>query len=276
MASLAPSTAGSAPITTTTTTVARRKAITRAAEIPPLYGILPLVLVLALWQLLGPEQSVYAPRPSQWAAAVAELWRHGELQAAAMETLVTFVIAFATASVLGTAIGILIGRSRLFDRMLGPVLEFFRVMPAAAIVPLAVLIAGYTEEMKVGVVVFSAIWPILLQVRTGARTIDPILMETGRALHLSFGARLFKMLIPAMYPSILQGMRLAVSPILIIVLLVEILTRINGLGGVIEHAQQNYDTAAVYGLLVVTGALALAVNTLVTLAEGALLRHRPH
>ncbi len=262
--------------TTATTRSARKPRVKLAVEIPPVYGILPLVVALALWEMFGAQQSVYAPKPSTWVAALVQMWNTGELQTAAQETLVTFLIAFVVASVLGTAIGVVIGRSRFFDRMLGPVLEFFRVMPAAAIVPLAVLIAGYTEEMKVGVVVFSAIWPILLQVRTGARTIDPILMETGHALHLSWRARVFKMMVPALYPSILQGMRLAVSPILIIVLLVEILTRINGLGSAIEESQQNYESAAVYGLLVVTGILALTVNTLVTLIESVLLRHHPH
>jgi ABC-type nitrate/sulfonate/bicarbonate transport system permease component len=203
------------------------------------------------------------------------MWSSGELQQGIMDSLSTFVIAFAVATVLGTLVGALIGRSRSIDRLFGPILEFFRVMPAAAIVPLAVLAAGYTQDMKVAVVVFSAVWPILLQVRTGTRTLDPILGETGRALHLSWLARVFQMTLPALLPSILQGMRLAVSPILIIVLLVEILTRINGLGGMVEEAQQNYDSAAVYGLLVIIGLFALLVNTVVTVLEQWLLRNRP-
>ena len=246
-----------------------------SSQVPPAYGLLPLAIVLIGWQAFGPEQSLYAPRPSTWAVEVANLWNAGDLQVALAESVSTFLIAFVVASLLGTVFGIVVGRWRLADRMLGPTLEFFRVMPAAAIVPLAVLIAGYTQDMKVGVVVFSAIWPILLQVRTGMRTIDPILGETGRALHLSAPARVMKMTLPALLPSILQGMRLAVSPVLIIVLLVEILTRINGLGSLIEHSQQQYKSAAVYGLLVITGLLALSVNTLMSFAGSWLLRHRP-
>jgi ABC-type nitrate/sulfonate/bicarbonate transport system permease component len=245
------------------------------ATVPPIWGLLPLAIGLALWQIFGTDHSVYAPRPSAWWTEISKLWGDGTLQKALANTAATFLIAFVIASVLGTVLGIVVGHSRFVDRMLGPVLEFFRATPPAAIVPLAVLIAGYTQSMKVGVVVFSAIWPVLLQVRTGTRSLDPLLADVGRVLRLSPVARVVKMTLPALLPSILQGMRIAVSPILIIVLLVEILTRINGLGGEIEQAQQSYDSAAVYGLLVITGVLALLINILVGLVEQLLLRHRP-
>jgi len=248
---------------------------TRASAVPPVSGLLPLVVVLGLWQLFGADDSVYAPKPSRWLDQVRGLWTGGEFQQALLDTLATFALAFVLAGVLGTVIGTVIGRSRRTDRVLGPVLEFFRVMPAAAIVPLAVLIAGYTENMKVGVVVFSAIWPVLLRVRAGARGLDPLLDDVARSLHLSRPDRWRKVLLPALLPAILHGLRLATSPVLIIVLLVEIVTRINGLGGLIEESQQNFDSAAVYGLLVATGLVALGMNLLVAVVEGRLLRHRP-
>ena len=245
-------------------------------SIPPLRGLLPLFAIVAIWQLLGPEKSVYAPRPLSWVEQLVRLWSDGTLPKALIDSISTFAIAVVISTILGSLLGALVGRYRIFDRMLGPLFEFFRVLPPAAIVPLAVLIAGYSQDMKVGVVVLSAIWPILLQVRAAARGLDPILFDVARVMRLNRRQTFSRVLLPSLTPAILQGLRLATPIILIIVLLVEIVTRINGLGGQIQQATENYQSAAVYGLLVVTGLLVLAVNLIVGAIESWLLRYRPH
>ena len=245
------------------------------SSIPPLRGLLPLTLALLLWQIFGPEQSVYAPRPSEWVHEIVTLAVDGTLVEILGDTIATFGISVVIATIAGTLLGALVGQNRLFDRMLGPIFEFFRVLPPAAIVPLAVMIAGYTENMKVGVVVLSAIWPILLQVRAAARALDPIRFDVAHVLHLKKREVFAKVLLPSLTPAVLQGLRLATPIILIIVLLVEIVARVNGLGGQIQQAQENYQSAAVYGLLVVTGLLVLIVNVVVGAVEAWLLRYRP-
>jgi ABC-type nitrate/sulfonate/bicarbonate transport system permease component len=254
----------------------RRATTGRRASVPPIWGLAPLVLALVLWQLLGPEQSVYAPKPSRWIERITAMWTSGELQQALIESLTTFLLGLLISTVLGIGIGALVGRSRIIDRALGPLFEFFRVMPPAAMVPIAVLIAGYSENMKVAIVVISAIWPILLQVRSAAKGIDPLVFDVAAVLRLSRWDRTRKLLLPSLVPAILQGVRVATPTILIIVLLVEIVTRINGVGGLMNESQANFDSAGVYGLLILTGILALLVNLTVSLIEKWLLRYRPH
>lgn len=251
----------------------RRKA--RRRSIPPLRGLWVLVAGLVIWQFSVSIESPYAPPPSKWWRQVSLLWSSGKLGQSILSTVETFVISLVVATVLGIAIGMLIGRLRPADRALGPFLEYCRVMPPAAVVPLIVLFAGYTEKMKVIVVVFAAIWPVLLQVRAGTRALDPVLLDTGRALHLGRIGTARKILIPSLIPSILLGVRVATPTVLIIVILVEMLTRVTGLGGLIEESQNNYNAAAVFGLLSLTCLLALLINSLVTAAEGYLLRYRP-
>lgn len=244
--------------------------------VPPMRGLLLLGAALAIWQLTISEQSPYAPPPSQWWSQVSQMWSAGILGKAILATTQTFAISLIVAIGLGVALGTIVGRSRLIDRALGPFLEYCRVMPAAAIVPLVVLFAGYTERMKVIVVVFTAIWPILLQVRAGARSLDPILLDTGKALHLGRLGTARKVLLPSLVPSILLGIRVATPTVLIVVLLVEIVTRVSGLGGLIEESQQNFNSAGVFGLLALIALLALLVNSAVTALEAYLLRYRPH
>lgn len=254
---------------------ARRKRGQRTAWFPPLRGLLPLVIGLVLWQLLQRGPSPYFPRPSLWYQAVRRLLDAGQLLPALGQTTRSFAVALLLAILIGSLLGILIGRVRAVDRALGPFLEFCRVLPPAAIVPLFVLIAGYTDAMKVEVTVFGAVWPILLQARRAARGISPALLDTARSMGLSRWGTIRKIIVPAVTPAIFIGIRIAAPIVLILVLLVEILTRVSGLGALISAGQVSYQSAQVYGLVAITGFMGLVLNAIVESLERRVLRYRP-
>jgi ABC-type nitrate/sulfonate/bicarbonate transport system permease component len=235
----------------------------------PIRGLLPLVLALGLWQVMAPAGSPYFPRPSEWVVALEPVVQDGTLLAGIGWTFLTFVLGLALATVVGAAIGAIVGANRTADRALGPTLESLRVLPAAALVPLATLILGYSMQMKLLVVVLPATWPILLSVRSARRSMSTVLADVSRTLGLGRWERVRKILVPALTPSILLGIRVAAPLALIITLLVEIVTRINGLGGLLGYAQASFLSAQVYGLLVIAGALGFLVNWLVTRLEHA-------
>ena len=247
----------------------------RRTSFPPLRGLLPLGVLLVLWQVNGSEQSPYFPPPSTWLRGLYRLWDNGSLGPAARETLWTFAVALVVATAAGAAVGLLVGASRKADRALGPALEFGRAMPPSAMVPIAALLIGYGGTMKVAVVAFAAIWPVLLNARAGVRSLDSVLLDTARCLQLRWFARTRKCVLPALTPAILLGVRVAAPVSLVITLLVEILTRVGGLGGLIALSQRNYQAAQVYGLILVAGLFSFLVNGLVASLEAYLFRHRP-
>jgi NitT/TauT family transport system permease protein len=142
-------------------------------------------------------------------------------------------------------------------------------------VPIFVLLIGYDQKMKVTVVVFTAIWPIMLNTMSAVRNINPLLLDTAASLHLSGFDRARKVLFPSLLPAILLGVRVAAPVTLIITLLVEILTAVNGVGALIATAQRNFQSAAVFGLVIVAGLFGLLVNAIVALIEGYVFRYRP-
>lgn len=230
-------------------------------------GLLPLALALVLCEILAPERSPYIAAPSRSATSLAELWSSGALLPAAAATLGAFAAALAMSTVLGAALGLAVGSSRMGDHALGPTLEFARALPPAAIVPIAALLIGYNGTMKVAVVTFAGIWPILLNTRAAVRGLDPVLLDTARTLHLGAVDRLRKVIFPALIPAIYVGVRVAAPLTLVVTLLVEILTRVEGVGALIAVAQRNYDAAEVWGLIFVSGLFSLLVNGLVTALE---------
>ena len=238
----------------------------------PVRGLLPLVVLLVSWQLAGDPASPYFPPPSTWVDGVRPLVAADKLAPAIGQTSLTFLVGLAIATVLGAVIGTLVGASRPVDRALSPSLEFLRALPAASLVPVAALVLGYTAQMKLVVVVLPAMWPILLTCRSARRSLSPVLLDTPRTLGLSTWDRLTKVLAPALLPAVLLGVRVAAPLALIITLLVEIVTRVNGLGAVLGAAQSNFLSAQVYGLLTIAGVLGFVVNWVVTRAETAVSR----
>jgi ABC-type nitrate/sulfonate/bicarbonate transport system permease component len=190
-------------------------------------------------------------------------------------TLTAFVLSLVIATVLGTLLGIAVGRYHAIDRSLGPTLDFCRFMPAAAVVPVAVLFAGYTEKMTIFVVVFGALWPILLQVRDATRSQSVLLSDVARSLRLGPVRTMRHITLPSLLPAIMLGIRVAAPICLVVVLLVEIVTQTDGLGRLISQAQQTFDAPTVYGIVAIAGLCAVAINAIVSFIEGRLLRYRP-
>lgn len=179
------------------------------------------------------------------------------------------------AIVLGTLLGLLAGGFHAIDRALNPTLEFARAMPPAAVIPLATLLIGYNEQMKVAVVTSAAIWPILFNSRAALRRLDPVLIETARSLHLTTAQRVQKITFPALLPGIFLGVRIGGPIALVVTLLVEFLTQVDGIGGLIATAQRGYLSDQVWGLILIAGLFSLLVGGLIAALEGYTFRNRP-
>jgi NitT/TauT family transport system permease protein len=148
-------------------------------------------------------------------------------------------------------------------------------MPPAALIPIATLLIGYNEQMKVAVVTSAAIWPILFNSRAALRRLDPVLVETARSLHLTTLQRVRKITFPALAPGIFLGVRIGGPIALVVTLLVEFLTQVDGIGGLIATAQRGYLSDQVWGLILVAGLFSLLVGGLIAALEGYVFRHRP-
>lgn len=232
----------------------------RRTGIPPLRGLLPLLIVLVIWELVGNTKSAYFEPPRLWFNALKLLSLNDKLLNASVETLTTWLEGLALATLLGILVGVIIGRSHFWDRTFGPFLEFCRVLPAAAIVPLAALIAGYTIRMQLAVVVFSAVWPVLLAVRSSAQSISRQLLDLGKSMRLGRFGALRKLVLPSVVPGVLTGIRISAPMTLVIVLLVEILTQVGGVGALMITAEDNFASAQLYGLICITGAIGLIAS----------------
>lgn len=245
----------------------------RLTRFGAILGLVPLAVGIAAWQLFGDPLSTSFPPPSEWITAIRVMYEEGVLMPAVGRTLLTFFLSLLVATVLGAALGAVIGASARVDRALTPLMDIFRALPPPAIVPVAGLVLGATLQMGVTVVVLAIIWPILLNTASAMRAIPPVRREMARALGLGPAASLWKVVLPSLLPGIGLGVKLAVSISLIVTLLVDILGSGEGVGLLILERQQTFDAAGVWGLLAIIGVFGYVINAVVSAGEARLLRN---
>lgn len=238
-------------------------------------GLLPLAALLLIWQLSGDDDSLSFPPPSTWIHALKSMQHDGVLLPAIGETMKVYAVGLLAATVLGVLLGVLIGSFARVERALQPLMDFLRAVPPPAIVPVAALLLGVTLTMQAAIVVLAVIWPILLNTVASVREIPSVRLEMSRVLGLTLWERGYKVILPSLLPGIFVGLRISVSIALLVALLVDILGAGSGVGRLIVTQQQQFDAAAVWGLLLVIGLLGALLNLGLAVAEKRVLRGRP-
>ena len=245
------------------------------SALPSPRGLLPLLAALILWQIVQGGPSPYFPAPSEWWDAAIRLTFHSRLLAEFLWTAWGFLQGLALAIVVGGVIGIVTGASRFVARALRPILEFMRAIPPPAVVPVAGLLLGYNEPMKLAVVTLAALWPILLNTSAAVTQIDPLLMEVARSFRLTQWEKIRRITLPSVVPALLLGIRVAIPLTIVVTLLVEMLTSLPGMGSLMIRSQRNFQSSEVYALLVLVGLFGFVVNNVFLIIEGLVLRRWP-
>ena len=188
-----------------------------------------------------------------------ELWRlatGGPLISDMVKTMLRAGIAFAVAMVLGTALGILLGRLRWLDRLFSGWLLVGLNLPAIVVAIVFYIWLGLTEVALVTAVVINKLPLVITTIREGTRSISPAYDELSRALRLSPGRRLRLVIVPQLMPFILAAARTGLSLIWKIVLVFEVLGSDGGVGYRVSLMFQFFD---IKGILAYTAAFILAV-----------------
>ena len=145
--------------------------------------------------------------------------------------MLVYIVGLAVTVVLGSIFGWALGSSAVLDRAFGPLLDFFRSMPAPALIPVFIVLLGTNLVMGVVVMVATVIWPILLNAASARRSIHPVRLEMATALGMSWWARKFKVVFPSLVPDIMIGVRTAATTGLVVALVLDILGSGSGWDG---------------------------------------------
>ena len=210
-----------------------------------------LAVLVAIWALdahfAGPQ---LLPSPLVVGRLMAHDTLSGELPHQMLITLFRVVVAFGVAMVLGSALGIAMGRHPAFDRIADPWVVVLLNLPALVIIVLAYIWAGLTETAAISAVALNKLPNAAVTLREGARALDRGLDDMAAVYVLTPWERLRHVVLPQLAPYFAAATRSGLSLVWKIVLVVELLGRPNGIGFELGTAFQLFDVARIlaYGL----------------------------
>jgi NitT/TauT family transport system permease protein len=185
------------------------------------------------------------------------------------------VVGYLISLLVGIPLGILMGRSRIAERLLDPYVKFLYALPHAVFIPIMVQWLGFQFKFAVAYVFVSAVFPVLINTVSGVKGTDQNLLDTG----VSFGASERKIrssiVIPAAFPMMLTGARLAFSASWVGVIIAEILTTSTGLGGDIQVYSDEFQVPAMYATIVAIMLIAVIILQLSVRLERTLTPWMP-
>jgi NitT/TauT family transport system permease protein len=230
--------------------------------------LISLAIALALWELAARNvDPVLFTSPSKVAIAAYKMVLSGELWTYLWPSLVVLGIGFVLAVVAGIGIGLLLARFWVLDVALNVYITFLYSIPSVALVPLIVLWAGFDTMAKVIILFLFAFFPMVINTYQGVKSVDPKLLEVGRAFRCSESQLWANIVIPAALPFIVTGLRLALGRALIGMVLADLYTAISGIGYLIVRTASTYQVDKMFVPIVTLGLLGVTFTALLRLAE---------
>lgn len=232
-------------------------------------------VLIGLWALVSTNRwisPVYLPTPAATFNSLEEGLKSGDLLLLSSGTIERMCYGWVLASLIGIAIGALIGVSATLRAWLQPMLELIRPLPASAIMPAAISLLGLSPAMVLSVIAFGALWPVLLATVHGFGAVEPRLDDVARVLGLSRLQFILKIGLPNALIDAFGGMRLSLTISLILAVVGEMLASQEGLGTAILQAARTFRAADLFAGVALLGAIGFISNMLLNAFERRVLR----
>lgn len=240
-------------------------------------GLAMLFLLAELVTRLEIVDPIYLPPASTVLVATARVLIDPAFLGHVAATLAAWAIGLGLAVTIAVPIGVVLGSSWRSYLASTAAIEFLRPIPSVALIPLAILLLGRGLDMKVLLVAYASVWPILFNTIYGVREVDPLARDTGRAFGLGRAAVLWRIALPAASPFIATGVRVSAAIALILAISAELIAGgTQGLGvWMLANSQTGVPRELLYAGIVVAGLLGLALNALLSTGERRLFAWHP-
>ena len=239
--------------------------IRKRSTLTSLRVVAPLSLLLLWWASTAfgwvDEQTI--PSPGSVASAFWELLTSGELWANLSVSLTRAATGLLIGVSIGLVLGLITGLYRLADGLIDPVLQMAYTVPFLAVAPLLIVWFGIDEQPKIILISVATCLPVYLNTYGGVRNTDPKVIEGARVFGVSRLRLVRQIIVPAALPSILVGLRMALSYSLLALIVVEQTNSPKGIGFLMISAQQYFQTEILLVCILLYAAWGLAAGGVV-------------
>jgi len=241
--------------------------------------IITIIILIILWEFfsrVGYLSPLRFPRPSKLAITLWELmtvgypigitvWLH--IKATVCRILQGYLLAAAFA----IPMGLIIGRSYLLEQAANPVITFARSVATISLLPLAIAWFGVDELSRILLIAYGCYWAILTNTIQGVKQVDINFINAGRMLGASRRQLFFRVILPATLPRIFAGMKIALGVGFMVIIAVEMIGTIQGLGALIQQARFYYSSDIAIDGMIFIGIFGLLISIVLDRLEQIML-----
>ena len=239
----------------------------------PVLYLASVVIGLGIWQAAAVLGSTgLLPPPSEVASVGWEMLVGGELITNAAASLKRVLLGFVFGVALAVPSGFLMGWYRWASGMLEPWVQFLRTIPPLALIPLVIVFLGIGEAAKVFLIFFAAYLATVIGVIQGVRSVDKTLIDAARVLGAGDASVFVRVVIPATFPYLLVGMRIALGNAWATLVAAELIAANSGLGHMMKVAATYFRVPTVIVGILTIGALGFAMDRTVLRIDRRLTR----
>jgi sulfonate transport system permease protein len=236
------------------------------------------VAILLLWQTgaqIGVIQANILPSPAAVAVAAWRLARSGELWTNIEVSAGRAFLGFAIGGGIGFVLGMMNGLSARSEVLTDTTLQMIRNVPHLAMIPLVILWFGIDERAKIFLVALGVFFPIYVNTQHGVRSVDPQLLEMGRAYGMSVCTLFWRVVLPGALPSIFVGLRYGLGIMWLTLIVAETISASSGIGYMAMNAREFMQVDVVVLSILLYAALGKLADSIARLLERVTLSWNP-
>jgi NitT/TauT family transport system permease protein len=243
-----------------------------------LASVVLLVLFLVGWQwgpgLLGIPSYIVPPLSMVFDESL-RMWQVNQLAFHTGITAAEVIAGFALGSLLGAGIGYLLGMSPTAEVALSPYILALQIAPKVAFAPLFILWMGFSVYPKILVAILIVFFPVLVNVMTAVRGVDPDLINLARSFKATRAQIFWKIEFPASMPSFLAGLRIGSTLAVVGVVVGELVGGNSGLGFLLSFGEGQANTPMVFVAIIMLTLVGSVAYLSVILIERRILHYVP-
>lgn len=236
--------------------------------------VLPAATVIAIliaiwWLVVVVTRSAIFPTPWQVVTGTLELARDGTLWSDIGASLMRVGVGFLLAVSIAVPLGLWMGWVKGAFSTLNPIFQILRPISPIAWIPIAILWFGVGDASPIFLIFMSSVFPMVVQTTAGVHTIERRYLRAAENFGVSRYTLFSRVIIPAVLPQIIVGMRIGLGVAWLVVVAAEMIALRSGLGYLIidsRNAGNRYDL--VIGGMVIIGLIGLSLDGAMRLMEG--------
>ena len=227
------------------------------------------LLIALWWMIVAGNDSAIFPTPGQVLTGAWELAEDGTLWEHITASLFRVATGFGLAFLVAVPLGLWMGWVSSAFYTLNPLFQMLRPISPIAWIPLAILWFGVGNMSPIFLIFISSVFPMMVQTTVGVRTIDRRYLRAAANFGVSRSVLFREVVIPAVLPEIIVGMRIGLGVAWLVVVAAEMVALNSGLGYLImdsRNAGNRYDL--VIASMIIIGVIGLLLDGVTRLLEG--------